>query len=142
MRGVNESLTVEQAKQAAMDMESEIAALVPQEHIESIEQDQEGVLLSCDDDRGYQWTGQTNVTLRREVDPAVIVDAAVAEYEGRDSYTANADTTVDGEPRAHVRGEYGAAYLLARSVDGTAMEILSFSPCFRLPEDMSPGGTY
>lgn len=142
MSGVNEDLTLDEAKQSAMSVERDIAALIPSEFVASVEQRQHGVLLSCDDDRGYQWTGHTDVIVQGDPNPAAIVDAVVGEYETRESFAANVETTADGHPSAHVRGEYGAGYLVTESVDHTAIEILSFSPCFRLPEDMWAGGTY
>ena len=43
---------------------------------------------------------------------------------------------------AHDTGPYGAGHLVNESVDKTAAQILSFSPCFRLPDDMTPHGDF
>ncbi|MGZ0069008.1 hypothetical protein [Microbacterium arborescens] len=63
MDGVDPGLTVEEAKRIAQEMELELVAMIPEANIVSVEQNPNGVLLSCDNDRGYQWTGGTNVML-------------------------------------------------------------------------------
>ena len=45
--------------------------------------------------------------------------------------------TQDGVPRVHVHGPNGSLYSLALSVDRKKIEILSFSPCFRLADGLS-----
>ena len=70
------------------------------------------------------------------------MNAIVGRYEKTEGYTARRETTVDGQPSAQVIGAHGAGYLVSPSVDLTAIEVLSFSPCFRLPNNMSSHGTY
>lgn len=142
VNGVNTSLTLEEAKKTATDVEQDIAAIVPTQYVASIEQKETGVLLSCDDERGYQWTGQTRVILQGDPDPAPVVDAITAEYSERQSFSAEVRENAIGEPSASVVGEYGSGYQVSRSADGTAIEILSFSPCFVLPDGVSPRGDY
>jgi hypothetical protein len=125
-----------------MEMELELAAFVPEEYVASIDQRQRGSLLGCDADGGQQWNGQTKVVLQGSPDTTSFVEAVVAEYEKRDPYTARLETTSDGVPSAHVLGPYGSGWLMTESVDKTSMEILSFSPCFRLPEGTSPHGQF
>ena len=141
--GVDTNLTLEGAKKTAMAMELELAAMVPADIVTSIDQHPTGVLLSCQGDRAYQWTGETNVTVSSPPDAEALVDTIVARYRETDGYTARRETTVvDDQPFAHVIGAYGAGYIVGPSADKTAVEISSFSPCFVLPEDMSPGDTY
>ena len=142
VNSVDKELTLEGAKKAAMAMEREIAAMVPADTVISIDQHQSGVLLSCDGDRAYQWTGQTNVAVASQPNADAIVDAIVDRYKKAEGFTARRETRVDGQPRAHVIGAYGAGYLVGPGVETPAIEISSFSPCFVLPEDMSPGDTY
>ncbi|WP_278101949.1 hypothetical protein AB0870_10010 [Microbacterium proteolyticum] len=141
---VDTSLTLEDAKATAMRMERELAALVPADVVASVDQDQTGVLMSCSGDRAYQWTGQTKVVLTEGAtyDGAAVTENIAQTYDASDSYRTNTDLTSDGEPRAHVIGEFGQGYLVALSVDKTFVQILSFSPCFVLPEGMWPGDDY
>ena len=58
---VNEDLTVEEAKAIAQQMERDIAAVVPEENVTDLVQNDTGVLMKCDDNGGYQWPAQTRV---------------------------------------------------------------------------------
>lgn len=62
----------------------------------------------------------------------------MAEFSRRESFTAKMSPKHDGAPRVHVRGDYGAGYLMSKRVDIEAIRVLSFSPCFILPDDVSP----
>ena len=140
--GVNTQLTLEGAKKTAMTVERDLAAMVPADVVTSIDQHPTGVLISCKGDRAYHWAGQTNVIVSTLPDAGALVDAIVAKYQGKKGFAAERRTEMDGQPGVEVSGEYGAGYFVSPSVDKTAIEISSFSPCFVLPEDMSPGDTY
>lgn len=75
-------------------------------------------------------------------DGAAVTEKIAEQYNGRDSYMTETDLTLDGQPSAHVIGSNGEGYLVALSVDKKFVEILSFSPCFVLPEDVSPSRPY
>jgi hypothetical protein len=139
---VNESLSVADAKRTTQEMELELASFVPEDATASVEQDGEGVFLGCGEDRAVPWTGQTKVVLQNEADPEAIVESVVADYINRDPYTAQLETADDGYLSAHVLGPHGSGWLVTPSAELTTMEILSFSPCFRLPEDIHPSDTY
>lgn len=141
---VDESLTLQEAKTTAMNMETELAAMVPGDVVASIDQRQTGVLMSCEGDRAYQWTGQTQIAYRtpEPIDPNALVNEIVAAYHDRPGFTAKSAPFPDGQPGAHVIGEHGAGYLVNENVDRTGIEILSFSPCFVLPDGMSPSKQY
>lgn len=141
---VDESLTLQDAKMTAMNIETDLAAMIPANVVGSVDQRQTGVLMSCSGERAYQWTGQTQITYRTPgaIDPSALVDEIVAAYSDRAGFTAKSAPLPDGEPGAHVIGAHGSGYLVNENVDRTGIEILSFSPCFVLPEGMSPGEEY
>jgi hypothetical protein len=139
---VEDDLDVYGAKQIAQEMEQELAAFIPQENIVASAQLAEGVLLSCEGDRTFRWTGHTYVQLTGDPDTEPIVDAVAEEFSERESFAAERDVTDDGVPRVRVRGPGASSYSMALSVDHTQMEIFSFSPCFHLPEDMSHRAKY
>lgn len=142
VNGVDPDLTVDEAKAIAMAMELELAGMVPAENVTSVEQSPEGVLLSCDDNLGYQWTGITNVHIQGTIDNAALVDAIVDEYSNRDSFTAKTWEIAEDVRSAHVVGRHGAGYFVHENAEGTAIEVSSFSPCFVLPEGVSPRGRF
>lgn len=141
---VDTSLTLQDAKATAMRMETDLAEFVPAEVVASIDQRQTGVLMSCSGERAYQWTGQTKIAYGTPaaIDPDALVDEIVSTYADRPGFTARSEPFPDGQPGVHVIGEYGAGYLVNENVDRTGVEILSFSPCFVLPEAMWPGDHY
>ncbi len=138
------SLTLDDAKSVAQERETDLAAYVPSDAVASIEQRPYGALLSCDSERGYQWSGRTDVNYKPGslVDPQALVDSIVAAYANQDGFTAESAPTADNQPGAHVIGEHGAGYLVNENTSRTAVQILSFSPCFVLPDGMSPSKQY
>lgn len=141
---VDEKVTIDEAKTIAQGMEQSLAGLVPAEQVASIGQNPTGALMSCSKEGDYLWSGQTKVMLNSGTayDGAAVTEKIAQEYNGRDSYRTETDLTTDGQPRAHVIGGNGEGYIVARSVDKTFVQILSFSPCFVLPEDVSPSRPY
>ncbi len=140
--GVDESLDVYGAKEIAQEMERELAGYVPATSVASNEQLEEGILLSCGGDGIFQWSGHNYLTLTGELDSEPVVDAVAEDFSERETFTTKRDTTDDGVPRVHVRGPSDSSYSLALSVDRTQVEIFSFSPCFRLAENLSPRAKY
>ncbi len=139
---VDETLDVYGAKAVAQSMENELASYVPASSVASSEQLDKGILWSCGVEGIYQWTGHNYLTLSSPVDDKKVVDEVVAGFADRPPFSALADTTHDGAPSALVMGPAGSSYSLTLSVDRSRIEIFSFSPCFRLPDDMSPFADY
>lgn len=139
---VDPDLDVLGAKRVAQDMELSFAEFVPPAEVASVDQAEESGLLSCGTDRAFQWAGHTNVHLIGPSETAAIMDAVVAAYVDKTGYTAIRETLDDGVPSVQVRGPHGSVYMMALSVDRTYIQILSFSPCFRLADDLHPRDTY
>ncbi len=131
-------LTVEEAKRTAMSIELELVDLLPAEHVEAVDQLQVGGFFGCGTgDRVVQWTGHTTVLVSPDFDIDAAVDRVVEQFADREGFTAERETSALGGPRAHIVGEFGAGYLLGEAVEDRTVQILSFSPCFTLPEGMS-----
>ncbi|SDO74779.1 hypothetical protein SAMN04487788_0696 [Microbacterium testaceum StLB037] len=139
---VDETLDVYGAKAVAQSMENELASYVPTSSVASTEQLDKGILLSCGADGIYQWTGHNYLTLSGPVDDRELVDEIAQAFARRPSFAARLEMTPDGAPRARVVGPAGSSYSLTTSVDRSRIEIFSFSPCFRLPDDMSRRADY
>jgi hypothetical protein len=109
-----------------------------------MDQHQIGVRMSCSGQRASQWTGQTKIAYctPNAIDPDALVDDIVSTYADHPASAARSEPFPDGQPGVHVVGEHGAGYLVNENVDRTGVEILSFSPCFVLPEGMWPGDDY
>lgn len=74
------SLTLDDAKSVAQERETDLAEYVPSDAVASIEQRPYGALLSCDSERGYQWSGRTDGSYKREslIDPQALVDSGMS----------------------------------------------------------------
>jgi hypothetical protein len=141
---VDDKVTIDEAKSIAQGMEKTLAGFVPAEQVASIDQNPSGALMSCSREGDYLWSGQTKVLLNSGAvyDGAAVTEKIAEQYDGRDYYTTETGLTPDSQPSAHVIGSDGEGYLVALSVDKTFVQILSFSPCFVLPEDVSPSRPY
>ncbi|HWU57251.1 MAG TPA: hypothetical protein VN045_00930 [Microbacteriaceae bacterium] len=135
------SLNVEQAKHAAQKMEDTIAGLVPDEYVAKRDQVPKGSLLSCSKD-SYQWSGQTDVYLQGSPDVDGILDRIAQHWKGSENYTVIRGKAGDGTPQVRIDGAHNAGYIVGPWKSNSQLLILSFSPCFRLPEDADPGGTF
>lgn len=123
-------------------MEDVLAGYVSADNVSSSAQLDKGILLSCGIDDVFQWTGHTYLSIAGSVDSKQMIEAIARDYANRPPLTSRVETTQDGAPRVRVVGPAGASYSLAPSVDGSQIEIFSFSPCFRLSADMSPLDRY
>lgn len=137
-------LSVNDAKESTQKMARTLAQLLPPVMVDTVDQDPEGVLIRCGGDRDYQWTGMTRVVLSADAtyDGEAVTNDIAGEYRDSSNYQARLDETSDGEPRVQIFNETGEDYLIARSVDKKTVEIVSFSPCFVLPDGMSPSQKY
>ncbi|MGR6742439.1 hypothetical protein [Microbacterium arborescens] len=130
-------LTVDEAKQTAMSMERDLVSHLDPDRVVSVDQLQVGGFFRCGEEQVVQWTGHTEVVVTPDFDIEATVDRIVEEYSDREGFEVKRDVTSLGDPGVHIIGRYGAGYLLSPGVDDNVIEILSFSPCFTLPEGMS-----
>ncbi len=138
---MDETLDVYGAKAVAQSMENELASYVPASSVASTEQLDKGILLSCGADGIYQWTGHNYLTLSGPVD-----DREWWTKSHRHSRAGRLSQRARDDARRCPSGAgsrtSGLVYSLTTSVDRSRIEIFSFSPCFRLPDDMSRRADY
>lgn len=139
---MDDGLSIEQAEATTQAVELEITAVVPPEFVGSVEQRPDGVLLSCDGGKGHQWTGQTQILLDGDPDVSDLVTLIGDSFAAKTEYEVDHTPMSDGAPSAHITGAHASGWLVSPWDDGSGIEVLSFSPCFLLPDDMSPGDTY
>lgn len=133
-------ISIEEAKRIAQDTETSIVDSLPASMVSSVEQDPTGVLIRCDKDRGYQWTGHTVVTLTPSTTVESVISHVLSAFEGNEELRPR-DVTDSVGPGAQLLGPYNSGYIVDRRAND-AVNVASFSPCFDLPEDRSPSIEY
>jgi len=135
---VDTSLNVYDAKKIAQQTESEMAALIPASSVDRIEQKPTGILMSCSATKTCHWAGETTVYLHDGVDTSQVISSIVKGFSEREGFQSQLETAIDGGPRASIVGPDDSAYIADVWNHGASIEISSFSPCFRLTDDLSP----
>lgn len=135
-------MTLEEAKERTMQIEREIAALVPPENVAEITQNQTGYLFSCSMPERYSWMGFLRVTYSERADVAGVVARAEEIFSRREGFRFRDEPTLAGEPRLHMIGLTGESYFVHDNPRGTSLEISSYSPCVPLPEGAWPGSAF
>lgn len=135
------TVTLDEAKAEAQAMELEIATLIPPESVLSVDQKPKGVLLSCDGDQ-HSWNGSTTVTLVPGTNPEVIVKDLESRMANDDRFESTNWIGPTGKFRVQLVSTKTAANYIFGEGEGTTIVIDSGSPCFTLPEDVYPGGTF
>ena len=136
----NDGLTWERAKELTQNREREIVAMFPGGELEAVEQDPEGVLLSCDTTT-YNWNGVTNVSLTGHTPVAKLIREVGRQCEAHDWEVLTIPSPL-GRSRIQLIAPDGVEnYIVAEGEPGV-IRIASGSPCFALPEGTYPGGTW
>ncbi|WEK14903.1 MAG: hypothetical protein P0Y48_06855 [Candidatus Microbacterium phytovorans] len=135
-------LTLHGAKAIAQEGERDIVALIPDDLIVSVDQRPTGSLMSCTGERNYQWSGGTTVTLVGGTNRRLIIDEVVSAYERMDGWSTRDTSDAAGYAQVTIQRPLSGGYLLSAWNDSADINVYSFSPCFHLPDDMTPHGSY
>jgi len=131
------------AKTHAQQMELEIAALIPEKIIVSIDQAPTGVMLSCDATQ-HNWNGQTTVTVKPKTEIEPVVRDIQTHYESQnENFRIRSRYGVTGLYKLQlIAPAKGESYLIGEGLEPDQIRIASGSPCFTLPEGVYPGGEF
>ncbi|WP_043443210.1 hypothetical protein [Arthrobacter sp. L77] len=134
-------LTWQEAKARTQAMEREIAALIPEDAVLSIDQQQTGTLLSCNETQ-HHWAAATTVTVAEGTEIEPIVKAIEAHYRANGTEVSvdrdvNEDYRIQIDPPAP-----GESHLVSEGLSPNEIRIASGSACFTLPEGIYPGGDF
>lgn len=140
---VIESLTVDQAKAQTQAVEDQIVALIPEDAAGVVDQQAEGVLMSCSTEDTVRWAGGSTVTFTETPDWdalfARIEQGLAAETDG---YTVTLTSTTDGIQTLDIEDADEGTWLISPWQGGLILHISSWSPCFPLPDGMRISDTY
>ncbi|WP_087013043.1 hypothetical protein [Leucobacter sp. 7(1)] len=129
-----------EVKERTQTQELDIAASLPEAWVSEIEQVPDGFLLDCSSTE-MTWNGLTKVGLSAGVDPTDAVHHLESRFAGT-AFTIGTRLNVVGQYELQLVAQDGVEnYIIAEGEPGT-LRIASGSPCFVLPEDTYPGGTW
>ncbi|MBO9626198.1 MAG: hypothetical protein J7484_07470 [Microbacterium sp.] len=137
---VNE-LTWQEAKAEAQEMATEIAAQIPRNIVLNTDQRETGVLMNCDNER-QSWTGATTVALTPGTMAESVVRDLQSHFENDERFSHRTRRDIAGAYELQLMSRTSeASYIVAEDAPGT-IRISAWSPCFRLPEGVYPGGKF
>jgi hypothetical protein len=136
-------MTLEKAKAMSLAMQDELVAFVPSEWIAERDTKETSHLGPCRPNNYFSWNGRTRLTLNAPHDYQDIIENIARHYEAGAEFVARRSTKPSGQPRVDLVGTDGSGYLVTReSKDLTDIVIMADSPCFRLPDGLSPRRDY
>ena len=138
---MNAKLTWQEAKAHTQAMEREIAALISKDAVLSIDQQQTGTLLSCNETQ-HHWAAATTVTVAEGTEIEPIVKTIEAHYRANGT-----EVSVDRDINENYRIQIdppapGESHLVSEGLSPNEIRIASGSACFTLPEGIYPGGDF
>lgn len=138
---VSDNVTWQFAKKEAQATALEIAQLVPERQVASVEQNPQGVLLSCDADR-HQWTGLVTVTLTEDARVPDVVAYLADHFRASDEYTLEEYSNGSKAKFQLTSPGREENYIVGPGINEGQLEVSAASVCFTLPEDVYPGGEF
>ena len=138
----DENLTWEEAKAETQKTELEIAELIPATDVVSVVQKPTGTLFSCDAEQ-HTWYGSTTIEIAPDADAEEIVRALESHFREGKRFDVRTRRDVVGEYELQLMSpETAETYIIGPDDGGATIRIGSGSPCFTLPDDVYPGGTF
>lgn len=143
MSTVDPSMTLEKAKAESLAMQDRLVGFFPAESIATRQTEQTAHLRRCDADGVYLWAGFTKLTFNQPIDTDTVIEAIGKEFETDGRFVVVIKTDKWGDKRVDLSSGDGAGYLITpEAKDHTDITMDAWSPCFLLPDGMSPLDTY
>ncbi len=138
---VDEDLGVDDAKALAQKLERDITAALPSSMLADIEQQEKGAFLGCTRDGARQWAGGLTATVVGDPLPEDVIGVIADHYRNSGEYRVGLRQD-QGDSIVNIAGEHGSLWIVRYVRDRAQLDVDSFSPCIRLPDDVWPGGSY
>jgi len=138
---VDDELSVDAAKALAQEVEREISAVLPPSMLTDVKQQEKGAFLSCTRDGARQWAGGLTASVVGDPPPEDVIGVIADHYQGGGNYRVGLRQD-HGDSVLNIAGEHGSLWIVRYIRDRAELDVDSFSPCIRLPDDVWPGGSY
>lgn len=127
------TITFEEAKKTAMDLETEMRLALPQELVVSFDQNAGGILMNCSNGQST-WAGGTRVVLVGHPDTETLFDSVRQHFRTHKGFRLEDRRDFFGDPVFTILGRDseigGDHYSIGFIKDNSQVTIYSFSPCF------------
>ncbi|KQO98678.1 hypothetical protein [Leifsonia sp. Leaf264] len=133
------TMTVEEAKARALQLEDDVVAMIPAEIVANVDQRTKMRLSNCEEvEDGVTWPGETVVTFTTAQDGDALVQSIKKKLEATDPARLELDRPSDKYDRVSVGTKDGAMLIISSGADdGLTLTIASYSPCVQLAEGQS-----
>ncbi|MDQ1076541.1 MULTISPECIES: hypothetical protein [Microbacterium] len=139
--GIDDTMSLEDAKEHAQQVEREIASAVPVELLSDVDQRDKGSFLACSRDGGHQWAGGLTATVVSDPAPEEVLNPIALHFADRDDLAVGRRED-HGDSLLDLMGPHGAMWIVRYVRDRGELDVDSFATCIRLPEGVWPGGSY
>lgn len=136
-------LTWQRAKADTQATETEIAKSIDPSAVASITQTPKGTLLRCDANT-WQWTGHTKIALKTPTSPESYLATIKSSWAPDHGFESRMIPDAIGGQANALQLHRGTAegYTISGTAGNAGLQIDSFSPCFTVPDDVYPGGSF
>lgn len=138
---VVDGMTVEDAKSMTMAVEDDVVASVDRAVLGEIHQGETGILLSCSTE-SHRWAGGVDFFVEDGADMLELLQDIEESFATRDDFSVDRELDINGNETLTLRGPDGLVLTVSQWRREGFIGVLSFSPCFELPEGTYPGGVW
>ncbi len=134
-------MTPQEAKDRALQVEQEIVGRLPASAVASVDPSRAGALMTCSMKGAYTRAAGVKIHIVEGQDPGALLPDLARSYQGDERFQVS-DITTEVRTDFQLVGGYGEGYVIGTTSGENVLRIDSFSPCFVLPETMSPLGDF
>ncbi|MGN7967763.1 hypothetical protein [Microbacterium sp. 22296] len=139
--GVDESMTLDQAKARAQSIEREIAETLTPDVLTDIDQRSKGTFLPCSGGEGEHWAGGLTASVMGDPSPERVTGQIASHFSDREDLMVRLRVDHD-DSLVDIIGAHGSMWIVRYSREQAELDVDSFAPCVRLPEGVWRGDKY
>lgn len=136
------SMDLATAKQSTRSQQQELMAVVPAAEISTTTQTETSRALFECDANSYYWPGTMDLVLTSEADGAGLLQQIKAAWSGKEGWTVEEKTSVNGIPELVIVSREGFRHSIEFNPQRNALYTLSSSACFQMEGKPDPGTDY
>lgn len=139
--GVDEDLSLDDAKARAQQVEREIVDTVAPDLLGDVDQRAQGTFLPCSGGEGEHWAGGLTARVLGDPSPERLTGPIAVHFADRDDVTVRLRED-HGDSMVDIIGSHGSMWIVRYSRDRAELDVDSFAPCIYLPDGVWRGDKY